>query len=331
MLILKLNNMICPNCGNENKEGAQFCRVCGKPLHTTAKNQSPSKKSGISPILIAAIAIIILVVAIGSIMGYIVYFDTSEVEILQLNTKDGGDVLQNPQIAANIPDSEISHQISEAAKSGVPIYKISDGEGPVTLITAGVHGDQLSPQVAAMELIDYLDGRKIKGTVYVIPFAAPGATADNTKLSDGSNLNTVADEAGTTSNDIVNFAKANSVGAVGDFHGTEAGKNPGVTTVMCSKVPTYGSYQLANDMAVLSLDTTWTYSVAGIQYSGAIEDVCNLNGIPAVTPLVLSVHGQVDEISVEESYSQMLALLLANGNLDPNDSYLNLANADIDG
>ena len=73
MSILKLNNMICPNCGNENKESAKFCRVCGKPLHTTAKNQAHSKKSGISPMLTVAIAIILLVVAAGAIIGYIIY------------------------------------------------------------------------------------------------------------------------------------------------------------------------------------------------------------------------------------------------------------------
>lgn len=321
--------MICPNCGNENKDDAKFCRICGHSLKNDQKS-APSKKSGISTLSKIIIIIIIIIAIIGATVGYIVYMDTSEVEILQLNTQNPGNVLNNPQIAANIPDSEISKEIVNATNSGVPIYKIGNGEGPVTLISAGIHGDQLSPQIAAMELIEFLDGRKIKGTVYVIPFAAPGATADNTKLSDGVNLNLVANENGTTSNDIVKFAQDNNVSAVGDFHGTELGKNPGVTTVMCSKYPTYGSYELANDMALLSLDTTWTYTVAGVQYSGAVEDVCNLNGIPAVTPLVLSVHGQVDEISVEESFTQMIGLLLANGNLDPNDNYLKLANIDKD-
>lgn len=85
-------------------------------------------------------------------------------------------------------------------------------------------------------------------------------------------------------------------------------------------------------MSSLSLDTTLTYLVAGIAYDGAIEDELNLKGIPAVTPLVqIPGHGKVYDSAVSEAYDQMLALLIVNGNLDSDDFYLKLANADIDG
>lgn len=319
--------MKCKNCGTENKGESKFCKKCGASLE-----DAPKASSRFSPLKIIGIIIAVLVVLMGSVSTYVIYNDVSATEVMQLSGDSAGDVLKNSQIASNVPDSLVSTQITEAAKNGVPIYKIGDGSAPVSVITAGVHGDQLVPCAAAMKLIDYLDGRKINGTVYVIPFVSPEAISNNTKLTDGVNLNTVADENGTLSNKIVNLAKNSNATAVGDFHETEPGKNPGVTTIMCSQVPTYESYQLANAMSMLSLDTTLTYTVAGVSYDGAIEDTCNLNGVPAVTPLVLvSSHGKVSDAAVTESYTQMLALLLANHNLNPDDLYLKIANIDKDG
>lgn len=322
--------MKCTNCGVENGDSAKYCKKCGSPIQPN--DAVKVKKSRISPLVIVLIIIGVLILACAGAYAYIVYFDVSHTEILQLANSNQGDVLKNSEIAANIPDSEVSNSIVEAAKTGVPIYKIGDGDGPVTVISAGVHGNQLVPSIAAMKLINYLDGRKIKGTVYVIPFTSPKAVSANSELSDGVNLNTVADEPGTVSNAVVNFAIDNNASAVGDFHETQVGRDPGITTIMCSKVPTYASYQLAYSMAGLTLDTTFTYTVAGIAYDGAIEDECNLAGVPAVTPLVVvSSHGQVTDGAVAESYNQMLALLIVNGNLDYDDAYLKLANSDLDG
>ena len=322
--------MKCRNCGAENQDNAQFCRRCG---HNQFINTNISTtKSGINPLLIVLSIIIVLIVLMGGAFAYIVYFDTSPVEVTQLSTDNNGNILANSEIASNLPESDISTQITNLTNTGVPVYKIGDGQEPVTVITTGVHGDQLVPCIAAMQMINYLDGRKIKGTVYIIPFTSPEAVSKNTKLTNGVNLNTAADEAGTISYNVVNYAIANNASAVGDFHETELGKDPGVTTIMCSQLPTPGSYDLANNMSSLTLDTTLNYQVAGIAYDGAIEDELNLKNVPAVTPLVqVPNHGKVYHSAVSESYDQMLALLIANGNLDPNDKYLKLANADIDG
>jgi len=318
--------MKCRNCGYENVNNARFCRNCGSQLF-----QISHKKSGTSPLIkILAIVLVLLIAVLGS-LAYVVFFDTSNVEIMQLSSSNSGNVLVNSEIASNIPDSKVSEMITNATNTGVPIYKIGDGDGPVSVIAAGVHGDQLVPSVAAMNLINYLDGRKIKGTVYIIPFTSPKAISQNTKLTDGVNLNQAADDSGTVTNTLVDFCIANNAGAVGDFHETQIGKDPGVTTIMCSEYPNYGSYQLANNMSSLSLDTTLTYLVAGVAYDGAVEDELNLKGTNAVTPLVqVSSHGHVYQSAVEESYTQMLALLYVNGNFDPEDNYLKLANMDID-
>ncbi len=322
--------MKCQNCGTENKDGAKFCKKCGATFDKPVEQSVATPKSSSKRTVLIVVGVLVLAIALA--LAYIVFLDVSPVEVEQLTTANSGNVLQNPHIASNIPDSNISDTIVQAANSGVPVYRIGDGSGPVTVICAGVHGDQLVPTVAAMDLIDYLDGRKIRGTVYIIPFASPQAVSENTKLTNGVNLNTVADEEGTVSNLIVDFAISHNATAVGDFHETEVGKNPGITTIMCSQVPTYGSYMLARDMSELTLDTTFTYTLAGIAYDGAIEDECNLAGTPAVTPLVVvGDHGQVSQAAVRESYDQMLAMLIANGNLDYDDAYLKLANSDIDG
>ena len=96
------------------------------------------------------------------------------------------------------------------------------------------------------------------------------------------------------------------------------------TIIMCSEVPTYDSYRLASSISNLSENTKLSYFVAGITYDGAVEDTLNLNGTPTVTPSVLvPSHGKVHESTVKESFAQMLSLLLANRNIDPNDDYLN--------
>lgn len=312
---------VCTNCGSRNPDDATYCNSCGKEIKVN-ENKSLAK--------VSIILILTMIVIIGATLTYIVFFDTSPIEYSYLNQKDSGDILKNPNLASNIPSSEEVIKITEMAKNGVPIYQIGDGSGPVSVIVSGVHGDQLSSQIASLKVIDYLSGRKISGTVYIIPYAAPGAISINEKLSNGVNLNTVADEEGTTSNDIIKFVQNKNVTALGDFHGTEAGGDPGKTTIICSQVPCYDSYLLALEMNNYIGHETLTYLVAGISYDGAIEDEANLIGIPAVTPEVLSNHGQVDNVSVDEAFLQMLSLLHANGNLD-NSNYNKLANLDLDG
>lgn len=222
----------------------------------------------------------------------------------------GGDVTKNSLIKNNIPKSEITTKVLNTAKKGTPLVKFGNGKGPKTLIVAGVHGSELSSQVAAMKLINYLDKKKdIKGTIYVIPFIAPKSTAANERLYKGMNLNSVAHKSGTLTNNIVKSAKRNGIDAIGDFHCSQPGGVPGKNIILGTKYPTSKSANMAIAISKLSGHPYKIEYRAGKSYPGALEDVLSLNGIPAVTCEVKTPHGKIASGSVEASYKQMIAFL----------------------
>ncbi|MGF7117969.1 pseudomurein-binding repeat-containing protein [Methanobacterium oryzae] len=233
--------------------------------------------------------------------------NTPKMEIIVSGT--GGDVTKNSYIKNNIPSSQITSQVVSLAKSGTPMVTFGNGTGPKVMIIAGVHGNELPAQIAAMKMINYLNGKTIKGTVYIIPFVAPSSTAQNTRLWNGKNLNSVANVAGTPTNQIINKAKGLKINDLGDFHSTQPGGVPGKNSVLCTKSPTYESYNIAKYISSQTGSSLIIYSKAGAEYPGAVEDVSNLAGIPAVTCEVLSSHGVVASGSVDKSYNQMLSLL----------------------
>lgn len=272
----------------------------------------------INKILIIVIIILLLVASIG-VASYFVLFDRTPISIDYVNSENGADVTKNDVLRSNIvssSDSNLSSEIINAAKTGTPVIKFGDGEGPVTFIVAGVHGDQLPPQIAALRIIDYLKDKKIKGTVYIVPFASPVSTSNNEKYWDGKNLNTIANEVGTPSNDIVNYAISRNSNVVGDFHSTAPGAVPGHDVIMCSQYPTYDSYRLAIEMTKFLKEGIELHTLAGLDYEGAIEDVLNLKGTTSITGLSTSPHGEIASGSVETSYNQMLTMLKVNGNIE---------------
>jgi len=231
----------------------------------------------------------------------------SKMEVIVTGT--GGDVTRNSYIKNNVPSSQITSQVYSLAKLGTPMVTFGNGTGPKVMIIAGVHGNELPAQIAAMKMINYLNGKSIKGTVYIIPFAAPSSTAQNIRLWNGKNLNSVANIAGTPSNQIINKAKVLQVNALGDFHSTQPGGFPGENSVFCTKSPTYESYNIARYVSSQTGSALIVYNQAGAEYPGAVEDVTNLARIPAITGEVLSSHGVVASGSVDKSYSQMMAFL----------------------
>jgi len=224
-------------------------------------------------------------------------------------TGTGGDVSRNSYIRNNIPNTQITTDIVNMAKSGTPVVTFGNGDNPKVMISAGVHGNELPAQIASMKLINYLSTTPIRGTVYIVPFVAPSSTAQNTRLWGGKNLNSVANVAGTPTNQLINKANGLQVNALGDFHSTQPGGFPGKNSVLCTKSPTYESYTIANYISSQTGSALISYSRAGAEYPGAVEDVSNLAGIPSVTCEVLSSHGVVASGSVDKSYSQMLAFL----------------------
>lgn len=222
----------------------------------------------------------------------------------------GGDLRKNSVINKNLPKSKITTQVVNAAKKGTPIIKFGNGEGPKTLIVAGVHGNELSSQIAAMKLINYLDKKKnIKGTIYVIPFVAPKATSKNQRFFNGKNLNTISHKKGSITNKIVLFAKENNITTVGDFHCTMPGGYPGKNIILGTEFPSSESAQMAIGISKIVKHPYKNEYKAGDSYPGALEDNLNLIGISSVTCEVKTPHGKIASGSVSSSYKQMLGFL----------------------
>ncbi|MBV1768101.1 MAG: succinylglutamate desuccinylase/aspartoacylase family protein, partial [Methanobacterium sp.] len=112
-----------------------------------------------------------------------------------------------------------------------------DGSGPKVMITAGVHGDELPAPIAAMKLINYIEGKVLKGTVYIVPFVIPVNSANSYRYWNGKNPNKIANVAGSPTNVILKKAQSLGVIALGDYHSTRPGGDPGEDAMVCSKSP----------------------------------------------------------------------------------------------
>ena len=201
------------------------------------------------------------------------------------------------------------NKIIKAAKSGTPVIKFKGGNGKVVFITAGVHGNEISSQVAAMQLIKYLENHPIKGTVYIMPFMNPKGTAANVRDYHGIHLNKRANVKGSISYKTVSLITKFKCSAYGDFHCTRPGGSPGKDAVMGTYKPTAKSATLAKYIAKKSNVKYIIYKKAGVEYPGALEDVVSSKGIPAVTCEVKTPHGTIAKGSVSKSLSMMKSFL----------------------
>lgn len=226
--------------------------------------------------------------------------------------KSGADVTKNKKIKKNIPNSKLVKQVVKSAKKGTPLIKFVGGNGKKVFITAGVHGNELSSQVAAMKLIQYLETHPIKGTVYIMPFINPKGTAANVRDYNGVHLNQKANTKGTISYKTVNLITKFKCSAYGDFHCTRPGGKPGKDVAMGTYKPTPQSAVMAKYIAKNCKVKYIIYKKAGTEYPGALEDVVSLKGIPAVTCEVITPHGTIAKGTPAKSLSMMKALLKFN-------------------
>ena len=226
--------------------------------------------------------------------------------------KSGANVLKNKRIKANVPNSALVRKIIKLAKSGTPVIKFKGGKGKVVFITAGVHGNEIPSQVAAMKLIKYLETHYIKGTVYVMPFMNPKGTAANVRDYKGVHLNKRANKKGSISYKTVKLIKKFKCNAYGDFHATRPGGKPGKNLVFGSYNPTKKSATMAKYISKNAKVKYKIYKKAGTEYPGALEDEVNLKKIPSVTCEVLSPHGKIKKGSVSKSLLMMKTLLKYN-------------------
>jgi len=226
-----------------------------------------------------------------------------------INKFAAGDITMNRKLMEYLPKSSLTAQLLLAAKKGTPVVIFGRKSEPGILILAGVHGNELPPQIAAVKLINRLAAEKTNVTVYVIPFAIPLSTERGLRSWKGQDPNRTANLFGTPTNNILGMSKRNNVKYLGDFHSTRPGGYPGKLSVLCSEIPCLLSFQMADFIEKETKSTLLSFTRAGSMFPGALEDVFNLAGIPAVTGEAMSPHGTVMPRSVEASLEQMYAFL----------------------
>jgi len=147
-----------------------------------------------------------------------------QIEIISAET--AGDLQENQVFMKNLSGSSLAFKLLDSARKGTPLIRIGKGS-PKIMLTAGVHGNELSPQIAALAVAQKLVDQNIEGTVYLIPFAIPFATMKSSRRFKGFDMNRTAFKEGTLSNEIIKVAKDLNLDSLADFHATKPYSNPG--------------------------------------------------------------------------------------------------------
>ena len=247
---------------------------------------------------------------------YYITDETPEKANYELGVIDWGskaDIRANTPLMNRIEHTELTEKLIDLCTQGSPYIKFGNGNGKTLVMIVGTHGGELASQVAGFKLVNFLAnyGDEIDGTIYIFPTIFPEATANNTRIYNGINLNTVAAEDGSISNSVVKFAKSVNAVGLGDFHNTRHGDSDvGITCIFCSKQPTPESEVLGKFIVAETGYDIKDYPVAGDPYAGAIEDYANLEfNIPSVTCESLSNHRAVEYGKPEMSFNEMRAFL----------------------
>ena len=215
-----------------------------------------------------------------------------------------GYVSRNKALLDNLELNQLTQFILEKSVFGTPVFKLGN-RGNNILVLSGIHGNELPPQIANVRLINKLIDRDLKNTIYFIPFASPKSTMNNERLFNDMDLNRSSHIKNSLSNLIIQKIDEWGIDFVGDFHSTAYNSNPGFESVFSSKSPSAESFLMANYISKDVGSEIISFDYAGSSYKGAVEDVCNLRGIPAVTCEVVCPFCSVAEGSVDKSYAQM--------------------------
>jgi hypothetical protein len=249
--------------------------------------------------------------SVGDLTGKNTYTVKNKVTMTILKWGNKGDVSKIRLIKKNMPKNAWVKKAVAATKKGNPLLKFVGGKGKVIFMTAGVHGNELSSQVAAMKMIKYLTNNPIKGTVYIIPFVNIKAISHKVRHT-GTDYNRVTHKSGTISNKIVKLVVKYKCDAYGDFHTTQPGGAPGKNIVMGSKTPAKKCAAMTKYIAKHAKVNKRIYKYAGEQYPGALADNVNKKGISGVICEVVLPHNTVTAKSVKTSFNMMKYLLKFN-------------------
>lgn len=233
-------------------------------------------------------------------------FDNLEFDYI--SSFSGGYISRNRNLLEKLELNSLTQLILEKSVFGTPIFKLGNG-GNKILILSGIHGNELPPQIAAVKLLNDLSNAFLFNTVYFIPFAAPKSTMNNERTFNSMDLNRSAHIKDSLSNLIIQKIEELGIDFVGDFHSTARNSTPGFESIFSSKSPTPESFLIANYVSRDVGSRLIPFDYAGSSYKGAVEDVCNLRGIPAITAEVLCPFANVGKGTVEKSYLQMESFL----------------------
>ena len=247
----------------------------------------------------------------GDVSGKNTYVVKNKITLSILKWGIKGDVSKVALIKKNMPNNVWFKKAVAATKKGIPLLKFKGGSGKTVFITAGVHGNELSSQVAAMKLIKYMTDNPIKGTVYIMPFVNVKAISQKVRYTDY-DFNRAAGKTGTVPNKIVKLVVKYKCDSYGDFHTTQPYGIPGKNVVMGSKTPNLISYKTTNFIAKQCNVNKIVYSYAGKVYPGAIADNVNNKGIASVLCEVMLPHNTVTAKTVSLSLPMMNSLLKYN-------------------
>jgi len=240
-------------------------------------------------------------------MVTLMFVSEDSVEVSLIHDGSGGDITRNPALKPYIREG-YPLAIAEYSLKGTVMLSLGSGR-PSVMVVAGVHGNEIPPQLAAMCLVESLAASDPTGTVHVIPIAAPWATMRNIRWCRGRDLNRSAGVPGSVTNAIFRRALELGVDALADFHSTAPGSKPGVEGVFCSEEPEPESVEIARYITSRTSSRVLCYGRASSSYMGALEDECNLAGIPSVTCEVVSENGTARKGSYERSLLQMRLFL----------------------
>jgi predicted deacylase len=230
------------------------------------------------------------------------------VEMAYVSDFSGGYISRNKAIMDNLRLTKFTQFVLERCVHGTPIFKLGNN-GKGIMILSGIHGNELPSQVANMKLLNSLLYENLNNTLYFVPFASPKSTMNNHRTLNTMDLNRSAHIENSLSNLIVRAVEELGIGFVGDFHSTSFASNPGIESIFSSKSPTPESYLIANYISQDIGGTVLSVDVAGSSYKGAVEDVCNLKGIPAITGEVVCPFAKVGNGTVERAFAQMESFL----------------------
>lgn len=246
---------------------------------------------------------------VGTLSGSNSYKVNNKITLSILNWGLKGDVSKVALIKKNMPNNVWVKKAVAATKKGIPLLTFKGNKnGKVVFMTAGVHGNELSSQVAAMKMISKLTNTPVNGTVYIMPFVNVKAISKKVRYTD-KDFNRIASKSGTIPNKIINLVVKYKCTAYGDFHTTKPGGVPGKNIVMGSKNAITSSEALTKYIAKKCGVNQKIYKYTGEGYPGALFENANKKGITGVICEVMLPHNTVTTKTVTTSYKMMTYFL----------------------